>query len=48
MTLPLVAISRIFCDGAWRDFSKSFPGFSPLEMQSLAVYGQLFNHSNKF
>jgi hypothetical protein len=29
-------------------FPKVFPGFSPLETPSLAAYGQLFNHSNKF
>jgi hypothetical protein len=29
-------------------FPKVFPGFSLLETQSLAAYGQLFNHSNKF
>ncbi len=48
MTLPPLATSRIFCDGAWRNFPESFPGFSLLETQSLAAYGQLFNHSNKF
>jgi hypothetical protein len=28
-TLPLVATSRISCDGTWRDFPENFPGFSP-------------------